>query len=242
MKRIIYFSAFILLLGACKKKSVNNTLSPQLAEAAKVVGTYQISSYTDANGNLTVYTPQNSPGTITVTKTDAAHFHVVLTPTQNGIGPGSSHDYAFTDITGDGYVHFTETNNKSTAQFVDEGGPGDAFDIDIKDSPNDIMIVFPDNVPMNQAINYNVNYKTILAYGNSTHPSDPDVFVTAQTANQSSGSFTVTAINSSSQTVSGTFNAVATSQNDGAVNITNGKFYMPFKVEQGPGLGGNLKY
>lgn len=141
MKRLVYVFFILLAWAACKKKNVDNTLNPQYAEAAKAAGTYQISSITDNNGNLTVFTPQNSPGIIAVTKTDATHFHVVLTGNQNSIISSSSHDYVFTDITGDGYVHYTETKSKSTAQFVDEGGTGDAFDIDIKDTPNDIMIV-----------------------------------------------------------------------------------------------------
>lgn len=137
MKRIvIILIVFGVFFIACKKKQVNNSLNPQLVEAAKVVGTYQLSSYTDANGNLTVFTPQNSPGTITVTKTDPSHFHVVISITQNGTVTNVAHDYVFSEITGDGYVHFTETDNHSTALFVDEGGPGDAFSIDVTAGPD----------------------------------------------------------------------------------------------------------
>ncbi|MGH2645504.1 MAG: hypothetical protein ACRDE2_16250 [Chitinophagaceae bacterium] len=131
MKRWIVFVSALLLLAACKKTDKNNTLNPQLVEAAKAVGTYQLSSYTSPGGDLTVFTPQNSPGAITVTKTDASHFHVIISITLDGSVTTEAHDYVFSEITGDGYVHFTETDNHSTALFVDEGGSGDAFSIHV---------------------------------------------------------------------------------------------------------------
>src|SRR6185437_12511607 len=119
MKQSIFLFCTIFLLASCKKSSTNSdTANPDYAKAAMAVGTYQISSTTDANGNLQVYTTQNSPGNIVVTKTDDTHFSAVLTINNNGTPVISSHAYVFSNITEDGYVHFTENNSKSTAEYV----------------------------------------------------------------------------------------------------------------------------
>jgi hypothetical protein len=114
--------ATLLLFGACKKSNSSSGNDTQLAQVAKVVGVFHLSSFTDPNGDLAVYTPQNSPGTITVTKTDATHFHMVLTTISNGVTTTSANDFVFTEITGDGYVHFNRTDSKATARYVDSVG------------------------------------------------------------------------------------------------------------------------
>ena|ERR1700744_4720545 len=119
MKKLLLLAPLFFLI-ACKKSSSSNsqnqTVSP---EVAKVVGLFYITSFVDgATGQSYVYTPQNSPGTITVTKTDATHFHFVLTETSST----SSADYVFYQITGDGYVHFNEVSGKNTARYVNSVG------------------------------------------------------------------------------------------------------------------------
>ena len=139
--KAIYLLFMLSLLAGCKKKSANPTVNnPDYAAAAMAVGTYSISSATDANGNLQVYTSQNSPGTIVVSKIDDTNFSAVFTINNNGTPVISSHVYVFSNITGDGYVHFTENNNKSTSEYV-HGSRGDSFSADITATPNDIRIV-----------------------------------------------------------------------------------------------------
>lgn len=141
MKQAIYLLFTICLFLSCKKSSPKSAANnPGYATAALSAGTYQISSTTDANGNLQVYTSQNSPGTIIVSKSDDTHFNATFSINNNGTPVISTHVYVFANITGDGYVHFIENNNKSTAEYV-HGSRGDSFSVDITATPNHIMIV-----------------------------------------------------------------------------------------------------
>ena len=141
MKQAMYLLFAICLISSCKKSSSKpGSNNSDYAAAALSAGTYQISSTTDANGNLQVYTSQNSPGTIVVSKTDDTHFSATFSINNNGTPVISTHVYVFANISGDGYVHFTENNNSSTAEYV-HGTRGDTFSVDITATPNDIRIV-----------------------------------------------------------------------------------------------------
>lgn len=106
-----------------------------------------------------------------------------------------------------------------------------------------LALVFPPEIGFNNPVDFNASqYKTLLVYGNSNHPSQAEIYITEQTTNVPKGTITLTAINQQAQTVSGTFNAVATNQSGGYVTITNGQFFLPYKLKQGPGLGQNLKF